>query len=87
MKTYRRCRNDIHCRLSRRLSRRHKRNVSSASARYVVVVGGRGGGGDRIADNLEFIDGTNCSESLDEWDALVAGWKSPANGGEKEGEK
>jgi len=53
----------------------------------VVVVGGRGGGGDRIADNLEFIDGTNCSESLDEWDALVAGWKSPANGGEKEGEK
>lgn len=36
--------------------------------------------GDRIADNLEFIDGTNCSESLDEWDALVAGWKSPANG-------
>jgi len=29
--------NDIHC----RLSRRHKRNVSSAAARYVVVVGSR----------------------------------------------
>lgn len=31
--------------------------------------------GNRVSDNLDFVDGTTCRESLDEWDALVTEWR------------